>query len=326
MDWSTLVIPIAVLGALALFRFVGCTFTPTGIVSQPYADDVLLDNPLVYYRLQETIGSTTATDETGHLNALYGVAPGPLNNADYFSLPISTPSLQLGADSVMQKDQTDLSVRFNGSFVSTQGQGALSALGDLSQFTADILVHPEWDVANERNFYCVLDYSNYVAGIGPPGPNRNAGFAIYAGPDSPSDPTTPICWQLWIGTGNEFLRALPLDGGPGPLVLPEDTYLAVQFGPTQAFLWAYTVNADVDQVKFELEVPPYVQPTDPNPANIPFNIGISQNFAALFSPFPGPNGFIYPFVGRMAEAALYNTVLDGGRLMSHIMNAFNTTS
>jgi hypothetical protein len=322
MDWTALFVPIAILGVLLLFRFVGCSFDPSEAVSQAYADDVLQDNPLVYYRLKEAPGVTTASDDAGHLNAQYGIATGPLNNAAYLSLPIASPSQQLGADSVMQADSSEVSVRFNGSFVSTQGQGAL---GDLSQFTADVLVHPEWDIANERDFYCILDYSNFVSGLPSPGPQRNAGFAIYAGPDNPFDPTSPISWQLWIGTGDEFLRANPVDGIPGPLVSPQDTYLAVQFGATQAFLWAFTIDSDVDSVKVELDRPPYVQPSDPNPANLAFNVGISQNYSVLIPPFPGPSGFIYPFVGRMAEVALYNKVLDGGRLMSHIMNAFNIT-
>ncbi len=323
VDWTALLVPIAILGVLLLFRFVGCGFSPSLAVAQQYADDVLQDGPLVYYRLQEAAGATTAADETNHLPAQYGVAPGALNNSAYLSLPIASPSQQLGVNSVMPKDPNDLSVRFNGSFVSTQGQGAL---GDLSQFTADVLVHPEWDIANERDFFCVIDFSSFVPGVGSTGPQRNAGFAIYAGPDNPFDSTSPICWQLWIGTGNEFARANPVNGGPGPLVSAQDTYLAVQFGQTQAFLWAYTVDADVDQVEFEVIRRPYVQPADPNPANLPFNIGLSQNFAFLIPPFSGPSGFIYPFVGRIAEVALYNTVLDGGRLMSHIMNSFNTTS
>ncbi len=322
VDWYILFVPVAVLAVLLLFRFVGCSFQLPMTV-QPYADDVIQDNPLVYYRMQEMPGATTASDETGHIKGQYGIAPGPLNDPTYLSLAIPSPSQQVGVGSVMPKDPSDLSVRFNGGFVSTQGQGPV---GDLPQFTLDALVHPEWDINNERDFYCVIDYSHFVSGLGPPGPNRNAGFAVYAGPDNPFDSTSPICWQLWIGTGNEFARANPVGGSPGPLVSSEDTYLAVQFGPTQAFLYAYTVDTDLDQVMFELIRRPYVQVTDPDPTTLALRIGLSGNFAALIPPFPGPQGFIYPFVGRIAEVAVYNTVLDQGRILSHIMNAFNTTS
>jgi hypothetical protein len=131
IDWYVLLVPLAVFGVLLLFRLVGCSFNPSQAVSQPYADDVLQDNPIVYYRLQEASGATTAADETGHIPAQYGIAPSALNNAAYLSLPIASPSQQLGTASVMQTDATELSVRFNGSFVSTQGQGSL---GDQHNF------------------------------------------------------------------------------------------------------------------------------------------------------------------------------------------------
>jgi hypothetical protein len=277
--------------------------------------------------MQEDAGAVKADDETGFLNAQYGVADGihtlPILSgseaATYFSLPIAAPSIQVAASSVMPKDGQDRSVHFNGSFLTANGH-----LTDLSRFSIDALVHPEWDLANERNFYCVIDHSNFMPGLGSPGPNRNAGFAIYAGPDNPLDVTSPICWQLWVGTGSEFARANPVGGGPGPLVSAEDTYLAVQFGDAQAFLWAFTTKGDLDHVMFEVIRRPYVPAADPDPARLPLRVGISGSFAGLFGPFPSPQGFIYPFVGRIAEVAVYNTALDQARIMSHIMNAFNT--
>jgi hypothetical protein len=58
--------------------------------------------------------------------------------------------------------------------------------------------------------------------------------------------------------------------------------------------------------------------------SLALGIGLSARYSALIPPFPGPQGFIYPFVGRIAEVAVYNTFLDEGRICSHIMNAFNT--
>jgi hypothetical protein len=331
IDWYTLLIPAAVLAVLGLFRFVGCVFDPQ-LVDQNYTADVLQDKPVVYYRMQDK-DPKTATDETGHVNGQYGIAgvntlpllSGP-DALAYLSLPIASPGLQLEAPGIFPKDtENTKSVRFNGSFLSTQGLGSL---GPLPQFTVEALVRPEWDIANERNFYSVVDFSIFVPGVGAPGPNRNAGFAIYAGPDSLLDATSPICWQLWIGTGGEFARATPLDGNPGPPVLPEITYLAVQFDDTQAFLWAYTVNADVTEggrhVIFPLIRRPYIQATAADPKNVGLRVGISGSFAGLMPPFPSPQGFTYPFVGRIAEVAVYNASLPQGRIMSHIMNAFNT--
>jgi hypothetical protein len=321
-DWYMLLAPVAVLGVLLLFQFAGCTFdSPIVMVAQAYADDVVQDSPVVYYRMQEQPGATDAKDEMGHVNGKYGVSPRPLDDPAFFSLPIASPSQQLGAESVMQTDTSDLSVRFNGSFVSTQGQGVI---GDLSVFSLDVLVHPEWDIANQRDFYCVIDLSNFVPGQGPPGPGRNAGFAVYAGPDNPFDPASPICWQLWIGTGHEFARANPVDGSPGPLVLPEDTYIAVQYDTGSAALWTYTATVDLNAVKFPVVRRPYLQALDPIPTNLALRIGLSGANSGLFPPFPGPPNFVYPFVGRIAEVAVYNKILNEGRIMSHTMNAFNS--
>jgi hypothetical protein len=322
IDCYILLVPVAVLAVLLLFQFTGCRFVPhMSMVDQPYADDVVQDSPVVYYRMQEQPGATDAADEMGHVNGKYGISPSPLNDPASFSLPIASPSQQLAAEPVMPKDPNELSVRFNGSFVSTQGQGAI---GDLSVFSLEALVHPEWDINNERDFFCVIDLSNFVPGLGAPGPGRNAGFAVYAGPDNPNDSASPICWQLWIGTGNEFARANPTGGGPGPLVSAEDTYLAVLFDTGAPSLWAYTINADLNSVKVPVIPRPYVQAQDPTPANLALRIGLSGANSGLFPPFPGPPNFVYPFVGRIAEVSVYNKVLDEGRVMSHIMNAFNT--
>jgi hypothetical protein len=330
IDWYTLLIPIAVSAVLLLFRFVGCTFSEP-FIFQAYETDVLHDQPVRFYPMGDTAGSTTAFDETHHLDGRYGDA-GPFllsgtDAATYLSLPIATPSIEVGAPQVAP-NLTGTSVRLNGGFLSAQGPPPISGL---ERFTVEALVHPEWDIVNQRNFYCVVDYSNFVPGLGAPGPNRNTGFAIYAGPDNPSDLTSPVCWQLWLGTGRdttgrgEFARAFPATG-PGPLVLAEDTYLAVQFGDTQAFLWAFTVKADMNLVKFEVQHLPYVQATDPDPSKLVLRVGLSGNFAGLIPPFPSPAGHvIYPFVGRIAEVAVYDTVFDPGRLMSHVVNAFNTT-
>ena len=75
IDWYTLLVPVAVLAVLLLLRFVGCGFSGTAqMVIQHYADDVLQDSPVVYYRMQEDADAVKADDETGFLNARYGVA------------------------------------------------------------------------------------------------------------------------------------------------------------------------------------------------------------------------------------------------------------
>ena len=66
IDWYTLVVPIAVLAVLMLFRFVGCGFEGQNLqTDDPYDVAIVKDQPVFYYRLQE-VGTvppvTTATD------------------------------------------------------------------------------------------------------------------------------------------------------------------------------------------------------------------------------------------------------------------------
>ncbi|HEY7153614.1 MAG TPA: hypothetical protein VH575_06625 [Gemmataceae bacterium] len=317
IDWSTLLVPIAVLAALMLFRFVGCGFEgQAGDVetNDPYDVAVVKDQPVFYYRLQETGTPGTATDHVQHRDGTYGISPFPLDEPAYLSPQVLVPSIELGAPSIMPKQPNATSVRFNGAVVAVFGP-----LPPLPKFTLEALVSPEWDVLNQRGFfYCVIENSMRTPGQ-PPSSQKNAGFALFAGPDDIANPTvSPYCWQLWIGTGNEFARANPVDGGPGPLVRAEPTYLAVTFGDTEVFLFAHTANGDLDSEKFELIRRPYV------PATETLRIGIAGNAAALIPPFPGPAGFLYPFVGRMAEVAIYNKALADGRIVSHGMSAFDT--
>jgi hypothetical protein len=102
------------------------------------------------------------------------------------------------------------------------------------------------------------------------------------------------------------------------LVQAERTYLAVTFNETPpvptAFLYVYTAGADVDFVQLELERPQYIRAFDR------LSIGIGNK--AVVGPFPSPQ-LLYPFLGRMAEVAIYVTELSSARVGAHIMGAFN---
>jgi hypothetical protein len=318
IEWYILLLPIAILGVIFLFRFAGCTFSAP--VSK-YADEVIADNPFVYYRLQATGGlPASAADAMNRKNGTYGVSPSPLNDPAHLSPAVLTPGIELGALSIVEKLPTSTAVRFNGSEVFATGP-----LGDFSRFTFEAIVRPEWDLLNQRGFfYCVAESSLHVPGQGAPTPLKNAGFAVFAGPHDLNNPSaSPYCWQLWAGTGTEFHRAMPVESGPVPLVKAENTYLAVTFDDTQVFLHVFTPGEDLDFISHELVRPAYLPATHPE-ENISLRIGIAGRSAALVPPFPGPPGLLYPFVGRMAEVAFYDTVLGPDRIKSHIMLGFNT--
>jgi hypothetical protein len=322
MNWDLLVTPLAVLAVLLLFRFVGCDFGGPDVFESddPYHKAVVKDNPVIYYRLQEKGNDTTAKDEMGNLNGTYQKVPFPLDAGDpaYRSTSVPTPDLQLGlTPSLIKTSPEATAVLMHGGLVFATS--ADPPLNGLTRFALDVLVFPEWDLTQKGFFYSVMENSMFAAGHGGAPGVKNAGFALYAGPDNLGDPNSPYTWQLWIGTGNEFLRALQVDQQRLALVKPEPTYLMATFDDTQAFLWVYSANQDIDLVKFELLRPPYI------PAKETLRIGISGGVPALFPPFPGPSGFLYPFQGRMAEVAIYDTIPDETRILSHISSAFGGT-
>jgi hypothetical protein len=96
------------------------------------------------------------------------------------------------------------------------------------------------------------------------------------------------------------------------------TYLAATYSATEAFLFVYDENRDWDFVKYELDHQTY------KAAGLAdLFIGISgPTRRALFSP-PGPNQFLYPFNGRLAEVAVYGKVLSEPQIVSHMGSAFH---
>jgi hypothetical protein len=331
IDWYALLVPIAVLAVLMLFRFVGCVFLSSDDVEtdDDWVEGVVKDLPVFFYRLQET-GTvppvTKAEDHVKHRDGTYSISQVPLDEPAYLSPPVPVPSIELGRSSIMPRLQNAKSVKFNGAVVSVFPTP--TPLPVLPRFSLEAIVEPDWDVLNQRGFfYCVIENSTRTASQDSSLPN-NAGFALFAGPDDIANPTiSPYSWQLWIGTGTKFERANPVpNNGPGPppvgpLVRSEPTYLVVTFDDTEAFLYAHTAHGNIDAEKFKLNrLLPYM----PAPETETLRIGSAGNLAALVGPFPGPAGFLYPFNGRMAEVAIYNKALTNERILSHGMSAFDT--
>jgi hypothetical protein len=121
-------------------------------------------------------------------------------------------------------------------------------LQDLTEFTLEALVYPDWDVGILGNYYCVLE----LAGLAPGAVQKNAGFGLYGGPSDTQNPNSPYSWQAWMGNGSGFRRLEekkpytpddPNNPNPGPTVeKDQSTYLAFTFSQSQvqAFLYLFT--------------------------------------------------------------------------------------
>jgi hypothetical protein len=332
IEWYPLLVPLGVLAALMLFRFVGCDdlFGLDEIPEKDYPLHVKADAPVIYLRLQEAQLNSppVAKDEMEVKEGRYGRASSPLSAGDpnWSSTEVPVTELQLGVTDdpkLLATEAGATSVRVHGGEIIVAAHVA-PRLQSLTEFTLELLVCPEWDVvaaAARGKYYCVME----LAAITTPAPGdplrKNAGFGIYAGPDT--DPTSPYVWQFWVGTGQGgFQRLNPVQPyqdpqDPGPTVTTLPTYLAVTFSQPQgkAFLYSYYAGRNFSNTQYELVPLNYI------PAIAELFIGLAEK-GPLFPPFPFSPDPLYPFKGRMAEVAIYDIVLEGKQILDHGMRAF----
>src|ERR1017187_1950264 len=325
-DWYFLLAPIAVLAVLLLFRFVGCTFQGT---AGTYVENIEGDTPVAFFLLRETPGATGPKNEMGTPDGIIDSAPAPIGAGDpnWHSTGVAHPGLDLGVTDppLIQTDPSVAAIRFRGG--SVQVSASVPPLNNLTEFTVEVLVHPEWDlISGLGNYYCVLESADFVPVNAQAPQQKNAGFGIYAGPDNAGDPASPYFWQVWLGVGEDgFERFIPVPyvdvpgnpvSNPGPNVTAEPTYLAFTYSESQgqAFLYVYTENRDIDYTTYALNPLPYQQAANT------LSIGIAPQ-GPLYPPFLGATP-LYPFEGLIGDVAIYDRVLDESTLRSHVIDAF----
>ncbi len=339
--WYYLLLPLLVLAVMSLLRFRGCSFHP-GSAGTPdqYGTTVSGDGPIAWFRLEESPGATTAANAAGPPDGTYGTAPSPLSagDASWHSAAVASTSLTLGInnpDLVPEESQDpfDFSIRVAGAFVQVPADAA--SLQNLTEFTLEGLVYPDWDVTALGNYYCVLELAAQIP-LTPlqPVPLKNAGFGLYAGPSDTTNPSSSYSWQVWMGNGTGFQRLeevkpyTPNGSNPGPNVEKDQvTYLAFTYSQSQgqAFLYLFTADRDLDYVAYQLIFAPYMPVTSATNTQ-GLHIGLTAE-GPLFAPAPGAIiPFLYPFIGQMANIAIYNKVLTQDTLRSHATVAFFVNS
>lgn len=327
--WQLWLVPLAVVAVLVLFRFVGCqvVFPLDDVTFGPYPEEVMKDAPVAYWRMQETTANTTVPggtvhSETGAHDGQLAAAQNPLPDDPPTMSPEADPlRLEIGVTpGLVAQDAAATCFRVQGGLVGVPQRPELNT----QHFTLEAFVHPEWGVTDPQRlgrYYCVMESSDPV----PAGStaSKRLGYALYAGPEDPANPNSPYRWQLWVGNGSGFVQVKELDPVPNPakeapLVVAAPTYVAATFDGAQAFLWVYSADRDIEHVKYELQLPPYVPNTDGG-----LTIGISGARRSIIAPFPGPGRFMYPFSGKIQEVAYYDKALPESRIISHLMSAFN---
>ena len=336
--WYYLVLPLVVFAVMSLLRFRGCSFDPI----QTYSDVVHNDGPAAWFPLEESPGATTAANAAGPPDGTYGTAPSPLSagNAAWHSPAVASTSLTLGINNpdlvpADPNDPDDFSIAVAGAFVQVPSDAA--ALQNLTEFTLEGLVYPDWDTTALGNYYCVLELAARVSPpLGPPATLKNQGFGLYAGPSDTTNPNSSYSWQVWVGNGTGFQRLEevkpytpndPNNPNPGPNVEKDQvTYLAFTYSQSQgqAFLYLYTSDRDLDYVAYQLIFSTYT-PVASAANTQGLHIGLTAE-GPLFP--PGPPAvvpFLYPFIGQMCNIAIYNKVLTQDTLRHHATVAFFVT-
>ncbi len=331
-QWYFLLAPLVVLAVMSLLRFRGCGFHPSQ--ADEYGVAVGNDSPVARFRLEDALGSTVAKNAAGSGDGAYGRAPSPLGAGQptWHSAAVPVTSLTLAINDpklvlLEHDDPYDFSIRVEGAFVTVPAD--VPVLQDLTEFTLEALVYPDWDVGTLGNYYCVLE----LAGLAPGAIQKSAGFGLYAGPSDTQNPNSPYSWQAWMGNGSGFQRLEekkpytpddPNNPNPGPTVEKDQaTYLAFTFSKSQgqAFLYLFTQDRDLDYVAYELNPVAYV-PVVAGTVTQGMHIGIAAQ-GPLFPPAPGAvPPFLYPFIGQMCNVAVYNQVLTQDTLRHHATIAF----
>jgi hypothetical protein len=235
MTWYLLLVPLAVLVILPLFRFIGCSFCPAGSETDGYYPDLIKAEPdiVAYWRLGEP--SSTPVPSNGGA----AVDQQAMSNGDYFALqptaadtqrhsPSTAGTISLGVtpglliDTKLGPTQSqDSCIFMQGGYVRVPANDALNP----SIFTFECWIDlTGFDQEPEGNYYCLVESSGPANEADP----RSTGFGLYLGPQAPNAPAGPYFWQVWMGDGTVF-RQVAVGSQPVDTSQSRLTYVALTF-------------------------------------------------------------------------------------------------
>jgi hypothetical protein len=296
------VIPVMLLTVVLLSCFVGCGFQTSGIPAPPYQKTVTGTGGLAaFWPLDETSG-TTAHDISGNqFDGAYTAGPNVTAYNPALQSDKAPGTFTLNQSNIVPGDTvggtgTALNpcAAFDGGFVRVPWQ---KALNDLSQFTIEAWVVPNWALADAQS----NPSSRVVVASSSSGAFQ--GFAIYA--------STANLWSASLGNGSQNVIATTPNSQT--IVQGSIFFLVVTFDGSTLTLW---VNpADTTQ-------PPSGQATTasnlvPVPSPIPLYIGMGA--PDLDSQASSPTTRIWPFNGLIQDVAIYEVVLDNTTIQNHFL-------
>ncbi len=332
-----LLIPVALLGVVGMFCFVGCFLDATGLGGPPftkYTGITVLTNPAIiaYWPLGETADTQPAAElisgNTGNYidpttaPSLYPwpaySVPNPPNpdipSADApgtvsFAQPglVSGDTVQPGNDPAVLTpcvvvNGCYVEVPFNAKFIPE------------TSFTIEAWVRPDWDSnATPANRF-VLDSRDL---------NPDTGFALFA--QAVDDQPGTYRWAGMVGnggTGSEGFTVVPSEELTIMLGSAEtpaaSSYLALTFDAASQTLTLFVNGQALGSASSAVYVPNSTQPLWIGAA-APYVPRRPQPVDALASP-------LFPFVGAIQDVAIYSAALSADTILLHFHNGRGNSS
>ena len=338
MSASLLVLlPVILLGIVAMFCFAGCGFSPSGAlpVYSTYSDDTVLGNPSVvgYWPLSETADNLPAVDRTA--NPDNGQYIDPANTPAIYPWPASTlanppgPDVQSAAapgsiafaqpgivagDAVQPGNDANIvtpCLVVNGCYVNVPFDAKINPT---TSFTIEAWVRVDWTENDASALRFVLDARDF---------SPCTGFGLLARADDGQ--TGVYHWQAIIGNGGSDTAGFTFATSDDPPITLSDPslpsgityYLAVTYdGPSQTLI----LYVDGEQRGPKVTPATYVANTTQ-----PLWIGAGAPYVPLRPQAPGVlAGPLFPFEGAVQDVAIYNTALTSDVILTHYHNGNGT--
>jgi hypothetical protein len=324
-------LPVFLLGVVALLCFVGCGFQGHGTLLPftKYSDTTVLADPAVvaYWPLGETSDSLPAADRTSPahngqyrdtttLPAIYpwpafSVPSGPGTTVESAAAPGAIAFAQPGivaGDTVQPADDPKTPcVVVNGCYVEVPFDPKFNPT---TSFTVEAWVRVDWDASAPHAWRFVLDSRDF---------SPCTGFGILAKADDGMPGV--YHWQAIIGNGGSGAAGFTFATSDAPPISLKDSslpagityHIAVTYdGPSQTLI----LFVDGEQRGPKITPAVYIANTTK-----PLWIGAGAPYVPLRPQPPGVvAGPLFPFFGAIQDVAIYNAALASDVILLHFHN------
>jgi len=303
-------VPLALLGIVALLGFVGCALHAGGLqIANPYQDLVTGENSLVvYWPLDETTGTTASELSANKFDGMYLSGLG-MSSYDGTNLSAAAsgnvtinqmPGIVFG--DAFEGNPPEPCPLFDGGIVRVDWK---QLINNFPPFTVEAWVKPGWvdaDPPAVRGVVVSLDTTS------------NAGFGLFATQDN--------FWSFVLGVGKTLVQVT----GKTKINLDGTTiyYLAAAYDGANCSLFVGTFPGGVVQDGQGTTIDP-MDPTQKFvqlPASTPLFIGAARPDLPTSPPAPPPvPPPLFPFKGLIQDVAIYNVAFDMTIAQKHFSTA-----